>query len=413
MAQVRPHPAAPHIATETDSETQMKRPGFSIIFIFTALVGVLLVSALAAAEAPTRYEIVELPPLESHPDCPALSNATGINERGDVVGVAEFTWYDTYCHSDDHAVIWRNGEIIDLGGIPPSDNHSVGKGMNDLGDAVVGWAMAPYPGGGWVGAPFFWSETSGMIQISEGSESSPGWAWGVNNAHQVAVTYGGRPYLWDETTGLKLIEFDDSPEGYSSDAWEINNNGIVVGAARRADLMLHAFRYDSSTDTIEDLHDVTYRHSDAYGLNDGGDVAGWMEAYDNFIYPTIWPAEGGRIDLPAQVFSPNYAYCRAEHINDLGDAVGRDVSAAAEPAIAWVAFDVLGGNTDRVRLADLLSPEDQAQWLLSGAFEINNSRQITGTGLFNGLTRGYLMTPVLFEDGFESGTTDGWSVVQP
>ena len=381
--------------------------------VFAAFSAALMISGVASAEAPQNYRIVELPALEAHPNCPTNSNAIAINERGDVVGVAETSWYDFTCHLVSHAVIWRDGEIIDLGGIPPEDAFSNGKGINDIGDAAVGWATTPDPGGGYVGGAFFWNETDGMTLISDGNGSPYGQAWGVNNSYQVAVTYKGNSHYWDATTGLRLIEFDDSPENYSSDAWEINNNGIVVGTARRADLMLHAFRYDPSTDTIVDLHDVAFRHSSAYGLNDYGDVAGWIEAYDNFNYPSIWPTAGGRIDLPAQVFGPGYAYCRAEHINDFGDVVGTDVSGLSEPSIPWVAFDVLGGNTDRVKLVDLLSVEDASAWDLRSTFEINNRRQIVGIGLFNGKTRGFLMTPVLFEDGFESGTTDGWSVVQP
>ncbi len=384
------------------------------LLVIAVLAVALVIAGSADAQTPVRYKIEPLPALEAHPNCPPNSNATAINERGDVVGVAESSWYDGFsCHFVPHAVIWRDGEIIDLGGIPPYEDFSYGKGINDNGDAVVGYGTIDIPGAS-MSAPSYWNPTDGMSLITDGHEYPTGWAWGVNNAHQVAITYRGRPHYWDETTGLRLIAFDDSPEGYNSDAWEINNNGIVVGAARRADLMLHAFRYDSSTDTIVDLHDAAYRHSDAYGLNDNGDVAGWIEAFSYHVYPAIWPASGGRIDLPTQVFGPGYAYCKAEHINDLGDVVGTDVSGiSGEVSIPWAAFEVLGGNTDRVKLVDLLSPNDSAQWDLRSGFEINNSRQITGIGLFNGKTRGFLMTPVLFEDGFESGTTDGWSVVQP
>ena len=391
----------------------MNRLSFAIFFILTVFAAVLLVSTDAAAEAPMRYEIVELPALEAHPNCPANSNATAINERGDVVGVAESTWYDVACHHVSHAVIWRDGEIIDLGGIPPRDEWSHGKGINDNGDGVVGYADIDIPGG-IMASPAYWNPTDGMINITDGHEYPTGWAWGINNAHQVAITYRNQAHYWDAVEGLRLIELDGAPEGSSSEAWEINNNGVIVGYARGADPLLHAFRYDSTTDTIEDLHDLTFRQSGAYGLNDNEDVAGFIEAFSWHIYPAVWPASGGRIDLPTQVFGPGYAYCQAEHINDLGDVVGTDVSGVwGEVAIPWAAFDVLGGNTERIKLVDLLSPTDSAQWDLRSGFEINNSRQITGTGLFNGKTRGFLMNPVLFEDGFESGTTDGWSVVQP
>ena len=386
----------------------------SIARAFIVVMAVLIGAVTTEAQTPDRYVIRALPALEAHPNCPTNSNATAINERGDVVGVAETSWYDWTCHWVLHAVIWRaDGEIVDLGGIAPYTDGGNGKGINDNGDAAVGWAAVELPGGGGTGGAFYWNETDGMSLIHDGDPFPNGQAWGVNNSHQVAVTYKGRAHYWDATEGLRLIEFDDSPEGYGSDAWEINNNGIVVGEARRTDTFLHAFRYNSATDTIEDLHDLTFRHSGAYGVNESADVAGWMEAYTNEIYATVWPAGEDRIELPCFVFGPAYAYCKAEHINDLGDVVGTDVSANPEPAIGWVAFDVLGGNTERVKLTDLLSPEDAAAWLLTSSFEINNRRQITGIGLFNGQSRGFLMTPVLFEDDFESGDLASWSSTGP
>ncbi len=376
-------------------------------------VAVVLWSGISHADRPQSYAITELPALEAHPSCPTYSNATAINERGDVVGVAESSWFDSTCHYVTHAVIWRAGQIIDLGGIPPRDAQSRAKGINDNGDAVVGLALADLASGGAADVPFYWNETDGMIGLDAGDPSPDGQAWGVNNAHQVALQYNGRAHTWDAVTGFRLIAFDDTPPGFGSNAWEINNHGLVVGEARRADLNFHAFRYDSASDAILDLHDPAYRSSGAYGINDHGDVAGWINAFTNENYASVWPAGGGRIDLPIQVFGPGYVYCRAEHVNDLGDVVGTDVSASTEPSIGWVAFDLLGGNLDKVALVDLLSPADAAGWQLTAAFEINGGRQITGIGLYHGVTLGFLMRPAaIFADGFESGDTSAWSTVQ-
>lgn len=37
------------------------------------------------------------------------------------------------------------------------------------------------------------------------------------------------PNYWTETEGLRAIEFDDTPDS-NSNAWEINNDGVVVGS---------------------------------------------------------------------------------------------------------------------------------------------------------------------------------------
>ncbi len=384
--------------------------------IFAALSVALMISGVAFAEAPQNYRIVELPTLESPPECSPNSNAIAINEKGQAVGVAESA--SAACSYKGHAVIWKDGETVDLGGIPPhTDWGGSAKGINDTGDAVVGWAPIELAGGGGTGGAFIWTEADGMSLIDDGNSFPYGQAWGVNNSYEVAVTYRDKAYYWTSTEGLRPIEFTDTPDSNSA-SWEINNSGVVVGYSRRisAGNLLHAFKYDSATSTITDLHDAdwdTYDQSGAYGINDDGDVVGFIEAPDG-EYASVWLNGQSRIDLPIQVFGPGYVLNHAEHINAHHDVVGIDKSGAGgEPAIAWVAFEVSAGNTDRVALTDLLSVEDAAAWELSSAFEINDSRQIVGIGLHNGSTRGFLMTPFLFEDGFESGTTDAWSVVQP
>ena len=395
---------------------------------FTTMMLILLfVVAVAAtgnlsAQAGT-YEIKELgSPWPEDPLCPQQtpnSNATGINEQGDVVGVAEREYYGTdgFCHYEQHAVIWHPDDTItDLGGIPPRTAWSTGKGINDNGDGVVGFADIDCPAAPCTMAtPSYWNPTDGMIGITDGNDWPTGWAWGINNAHQVALRYRNRPYYWDASEGLRVIWDPSFPAGAYGEAWEINNNGLIVGQMQAVltGSELHAYTYDSNTDTLVDLHDpAAGPQSVAYGVNDNGDVAGLVERSNYFLTPAIWPAAGGRIDLPDSVFGPYYIYGQAEHINDLGDVVGYDSSDIVQPAIGWVAFDVLGGNTDRVALVDLLDPADAAQWEIYYGFEINDAQQITGFGLFNGETRAFLMTPAaLFADGFESGDTSQWSSV--
>lgn len=52
-------------------------------------------------------------------------------------------------------------------------------------------------------------------------------------------------------------------------------------------------------------------------------------------------------------------------------------------------------------------------WVLTEARGINNVGQIVGLGGFGGSERAFLLTPVLFGEGFEDGTFDGWDNVVP
>jgi probable HAF family extracellular repeat protein len=336
---------------------------------------------------PQLYEIIDLGTFGS-PGSETGSNATGLNELGHVVGIAE---------DDDganHAFIYRDGELIDLGWYGDS-HYSNGKGINDH-DQVVGQASAPQPGGsGYIGIPFLWTEEGGMVDLTDAS-GAIGWSWGINNSMQCALTIV-HAYFWDPSEGLRKIEFDDSPAGnWGSEAWEINDSGVVCGSSRRADFFLHAFRYFSDTDTIVDLHDAEiYRHTLGYGINEHGDVAGYGQRYDNYNFPILWTIEGKEIQFPEGDIRPDLLTGQAEHVNNRGDVVGHDVSYEyGMTNEAWVAFNAKKGPVNKQALESLISPADQAEWEITAAFEINDNRQIAGIGLHNGLSRAFLMTPV-------------------
>ena len=52
-------------------------------------------------------------------------------------------------------------------------------------------------------------------------------------------------------------------------------------------------------------------------------------------------------------------------------------------------------------------------WVLAEARGINNAGEIVGRGVFGGSDRAFLLTPILFVEGFEDGTLDGWDSVFP
>jgi probable HAF family extracellular repeat protein len=61
---------------------------------------------------------------------PSLSHANAINERGQIAGVSS----SAIDFGNDHAVVWQNGRIRDLGASPRGASNALG--INDQGDAV-------------------------------------------------------------------------------------------------------------------------------------------------------------------------------------------------------------------------------------------------------------------------------------
>ena len=332
-----------------------------------------------------RYLIEEIPTLGT-PGSEANSNATGLNEQGDVAAIVE----DDSWHS--YAAIYRDGELILLDPIYPGGGATP-RGINDLGE-VCGWADAQVPPAV-VAHPMVWTEEDGMVDLAADAGLIGGWAWGINNSGQVSLALG-YAYVWDPVTGLQEIRYPDSPVGFASaQAWEINNAGVVCGEARRQDNELHAFRYDSATDTITDLHDAAaFRMSRAYGINDNNDVAGLAVAYSWEIYPMVWAGDGTTIQMGTGDVRPDLLYSTAEHINMRGDVTGHDTSVEpATPGVGWLAFGVLKGDLRKYTVESFLAPDALSTWSQLHPFEINEARQVCGTGLNAGHTRGFLLTP--------------------
>ena len=125
-----------------------------------------------------------------------------------------------------------------------------------------------------------------------GPQVHSGWSWAINDSGQIgfAPIGNGAMGIIDPIDGVREIGF---PGGSAWSLWEINNNGVACGAAYMADMTyLHAYRYDYDTDTITDLGSdpVIRAHSDAYGLNDNGDIAGHAEIVNSTRHPIVWAA---------------------------------------------------------------------------------------------------------------------------
>ncbi|HYO61805.1 MAG TPA: hypothetical protein VEU29_07890 [Actinomycetota bacterium] len=102
---------------------------------------------VTAAAPAYPYEVIDLGTFGGE-----LSNAFAINDAGEVVGRAETPTRAT------KGFLWRDGEMIDIGGLSSSGTGTTGYAINDRGE-VVGSSLAPDPQfGGRSSMPFYWSE---------------------------------------------------------------------------------------------------------------------------------------------------------------------------------------------------------------------------------------------------------------
>jgi len=176
-----------------------------------------------------------------------------------------------------------------------------------------------------------------------------------------------------------LIENLGTLGGSFSQAYSINDAGQVVGFSRNSSNENEAFLYDNgSMIGLGTLPDGNF--SEAFGINDAGQVVGHSRNSSNqseaFLY------ENGSMN-GLGTLGGTFSFARG--INDAGQVVGWSGNSSNQ----FEAF--LYENGSMTSLNSLLSPG--SGWNLRDARGINSSGQIVGTGIFNGQTRAFLLTP--------------------
>ena len=362
----------------------------------TALVAGSLLTTLSAQMG--SYTIIDIGDLGVGAEHDG-TNATGLNELGHVAAITG----DGSGPLGFIPVLYRDGQLIDLGGIPGGAVGGGSKGVNNL-DTVSGWGLHPWGTLGQQSEPSLWTEAGGMINPLHGTPQGDisGEAWDVNDAGQMVFTSKGG--FWDPVAGFKFIQFPGNFGTWKT--WDLNEDGVVAGSARDVMLNIHAFRYDSATDAIVWLDDQIIDYiSDGYGINDLGDVGGWAYQNDLARPAMIWTADGQTIRLPIGGLGPNQIDAEVEHLNNHGDAVGLESfpgPSGGNPdflPIGYVAFEATNGQPIvKQDLLDLLTPSEAANWQRLHPFEINDRGEICGlavklTGPEAAYARGFLMVP--------------------
>ena len=181
-------------------------------------------ASFVAAPLLAQSSFIEIPRLG-----PAFSTLWAVNELGDAVG-----WSETAGSDSEHAVLWRDGRLIDLGILPGSEfTASRAYGLNNLGQVV-------------------------------------GISFEVSTFHIAAM-------LWENG------QLADFPAGYSDCVpVAINNDGAILARCRGAAVILH----DGQATNIGGL--PGYPENLPAGINDAGVVAGTLRDGQGHSIPYRW-----------------------------------------------------------------------------------------------------------------------------
>jgi uncharacterized membrane protein len=176
-------------------------------------------------------------------------------------------------------------------------------------------------------APFLWDPVTGVTDLAQW-----GWARAVNNASQVVgqLSVSLRACLWDPSNGLAILPIPDL--GRSSDALGINDAGQMIGW-----INVGPGYQVAMWDTSGGMRLLgTLGHAGCVGtaINGESQVVGYGWAPDGSReLAFVWDDAGGMQALPALTAQGS---SRAYAINDLGWIAGYSETSSGRRAVLWV-----------------------------------------------------------------------------
>jgi probable HAF family extracellular repeat protein len=297
-----------------------------------------------------------------------------------------------------HAVLWRNGQIRDLGTL--GGNESVAAAVNNWGQ-VTGWAANatpdPFSMAGWgtQTRAFLWQGSamrdlgtlggpdSFAVYVNDGGQVA-GWSYTNAIANAATGVPTQDPFLWQDGRVRDLGSFG----GTLAFVGGLNNSGEVVGQSNLAgDIQYHPFLWDGGT--LKDLGTLGGDNGSAIALNDAGVVAGEANlatpcpgcGEPQVYHPFLWK-DGVMTDLGVV---PGDRCGFAWGINARNQVVGASgVCHGGVDAFLWENGTIVNLNTQVASSALHLT---YAWW-------INDRGEIAGTGVLpNGNQHAVLLIP--------------------
>jgi probable HAF family extracellular repeat protein len=315
----------------------------------------------AAAPAAPPFRMVVLPHLGYD-----RSSALAINDRGEIVGSSHLT------EDRAHAVLWRDGEAIDLGSLGGASAAALD--INDAGQ-VVGTGFLP--GNSEVGA-FLWER--GRLTLLPGLGGSSCSAEAINNSGVIVgscttPTTEQRAVRW---VNGAIAELDPPSQPAQSQAFDINARGQVAGASRAFAFNPHAAVWERGA--LREIGVFGRDYSEALRINSQGTVllqATTFGPENEEVSFFLW-RRGRSVDLSPLVGAGAYVSA----LNDRGQLAGRSLVGERTRATLWD------------RGAAVLLPQGDDPFA-SDVFDLNNHGQLVGEYTSNDLVRrAVLWTPV-------------------
>jgi probable HAF family extracellular repeat protein len=244
--------------------------------------------------------------------------AFNINDLGQVVGAT----YDASVSTINHAFIWT--ESAGMRDIHSHDAPiSWAFDINNQGQ-VVGWYSYGCPGWFCILPPcagaFFWSESTGMVDLNEETGLPLKCAYDINENGQIVGSSDNGPFVWSQADGIQYITNNPNDEAYS-----INDAGQVAGFTGGGDVYVWS---PGSGMTYLGLSDSGYVF-----INDLGQVTGSvrvLEGDTEYSHGYLWSSDVGLLTLPGLTDS-SYSY--GARSNNKGLVVGQ----SDNQAVLWTA----------------------------------------------------------------------------
>ena len=363
------------------------------------LVCITAVSPVAAQD--TTYLFTDL----GHAD-DLSSEANAISAGGVVVGSIEFNSAGT----PRQRAFWYSDGVRHFDFESGSPNmRSEAVGVNAAGCAV-GWTQAT--DGAWVylarwkaadTCPF----NDGVNLTHLGGANTGGQA--INSANLMvgySLTDTGDFHGFSMTLNTTaMTDLGVLPGGWNSAAWDVNEGGLVVGYSTSSTVVQTATLWEGEvpTDLGAFPGSAAGTESYAFAINDlpSPQIVGWSYGPQAVGHPHAFIWQNGTMADLGTLLGGDWS--EAFDVNDHGDVVGWARGADFYVyAVLWVGGQILDLNT-----VDGVPPG----WVLAEARGINNAGQIVGRGVFGGSDRAFMLTPILFAAGFEDGTFGGWTSV--
>jgi probable HAF family extracellular repeat protein len=229
------------------------------------------------------------------------TEATAINASGQVAGYSDTATTITFpcpghykpprmCSSHpQHAFLYSNGTMTDLGSLGGADKGSSGDAINVSGE-VAGLSQTTTAGvthaALWTGTAM--ADLGALAPLSSGSWSG---AFGINDSGQVVGAWRdtvSHPWLYSNGTMTSLPEpsYATAQGAAGCSAGAINNNGQIIGTCRDASGNNHAVLWQNGTVTTLNTPGGL-PNSQATAINTSGQIAGWgttsTGAYHGFL----------------------------------------------------------------------------------------------------------------------------------